>query len=236
MTAKPDTDFRAGHRDRMRQKFLDGKLADYELLELFLGYAIPRRDVRPLARGLIAHFGSVSQVLAAPIDDLENYNGVGHNTAVLIKALYELTLLSCRVTLKESVSYHKDEDIREYCRRLALGKSVEEFHVLYFDRDRHLVEDELHTRGTIDCATIYIREIVAKALKHKAAEIVLMHNHPISQRSFSQDDIKSTKELETILLSLGISLYDHMVVSGTILYSMRELRMLEERRHVTNNA
>ncbi len=227
MTTKPDSNFRSGHRERMRQKFLDGKLADYELFELFLGYAIPRRDVRPLARGLIVHFGSLSQVLAAPIEDLESYDGVGHNTAVLIKALYELTLISCRATLKECRAYRTDDSIREYCHRLAAGKDVEEFHVLYLDHERRLLEDEMHTRGTIDYATIYIREITLKALKHKAAEVVLMHNHPISQMSFSDDDIKATKNLEAALVPLGIKLYDHILVSGSILYSIRHLNLLK---------
>ncbi len=227
MPTKTDSDFRTGHRERMRQKFLDGKLTEYELFELFLGYAIPRRDVRPLARGLIAHFGSLSLVLAASIEDLESYDGVGHNTAVLIKALHELTLLSCRTKLKECRSYRTDEQIHEYCRRLAAGKDVEEFHVLYMDHDRRLLEDEMHSRGTIDYANIYIREIVAKALKHRAAEVVLMHNHPITQMSFSDADIDATKALFAALTPLGINLSDHVLVSGSILYSMRELRILE---------
>ena len=80
---KTDLNFHAGHRQRLRQKFLDGHLADYELLELILSFVIPRRDVRPLARGLIAHFGSIYQILTAPIDDLINFNGIGYNRQVL---------------------------------------------------------------------------------------------------------------------------------------------------------
>lgn len=227
MTAKTNTDFRVGHRDRMRQKFLDGKLTDYELFELLLSYAIPRRDVRPLARGLIAHFGTLSQVLSAPVEDLESYDGIGHNTAVFIKTLHALTLLSCRTTLKECRAYHNDEQIREYCRYLAAGKDVEEFHVLYFDRDRRLLEDEMHSRGTIDYASVYIREIVKKALKLNAAELVLMHNHPISQRSFSQEDVEMTKDLIKAINGLDLTFYDHFVVSSGIIYSINENNLLK---------
>ncbi len=227
MTAQTETDFHLGHRNRLRQKCLDEKLAHYELFELLLSYAIPRRDVRPLARGLIAHFGSVHQVLAASPEDLQAYKGVGYNTAVFAKALHQLTLLTCLTTLKEYKAYPKDENIREYCRRLAAGKQVEEFHVLYFDHDRRLVEEEMHVRGTIDFADIYIREIVRKAMNLPAKEVVVMHNHPISQQSFSTPDIQATKELEEMLRAVKISLYDHFLVSGGIVYSIRELNLLK---------
>lgn len=220
--------FRLGHRDRLRQKFLDGKLTDAELLELLLADVIPRRDVRILARSLIQQFGSVSQVFTTPIDDLERFPGIGHNTAVHLKLINALLVRGYKTRMLEQTVFHDNKIISNYCLTLLSGKSVEELHVLYLDKEYRLLQDETHSVGTVDWAPIFSREVIKHALNLNARSIALLHNHPCGGL-FSTDDIRSTTELEIALNALGIDLYDHYLVSSGILYSMREKHLLNKK-------
>ncbi|MDR0741278.1 MAG: hypothetical protein LBF28_00705, partial [Rickettsiales bacterium] len=148
----------------MRQKFLKNKLADYELLELLLAYAIPRRDVRPLARELMKIFGGVYNILTAPIESLINIRGVKENTAIFIKSIYELMMLGHKSYLSDTPIFHDYQKLSEYCKLLLSGKPVEEFHLLYLDSNYRLLSDDLHSSGTVDWAAIYPREVVKRAL------------------------------------------------------------------------
>lgn len=225
--AASDTSFHTGHRERLRQKFLDGRLADYELLELLLGYAIPRRDVRPLARMLIAQFGGVGAVLAAPVDKLTRIPGMGRNTAVFIKSINQLMIIGYHDDMKSQSIFHDRRTLANYCKAQLMGKTIEEVHTLYLDVDYRLLSDEVHTRGTWDESSVYPREILKRALVLNARNVVMVHNHPTIGRSFSQDDIKITAQVQELLNSVGIELYDHLVVSGTIVYSARDLQLLK---------
>lgn len=222
-----DLDFHLGHRERLRQKFLDNKLADYEKLELLLGFVIPRRDVRPLARGLLAKFGGISQILTAPIEKLTEYKGIGKNTAIFIKLIHSIMISGYKAHLDETPAFHDDKILANYCKLLLSGKNVEEFHVLYFDSRMHLLADDLHSVGTIDWTAVYPREIVKRALDVNAKYVLLLHNHPTPNTSFSSDDIRLTTQVQEVLKPLDIDLYDHYVVSGGIVYSARNLFLLK---------
>ena len=225
--AGADTSFHIGHRERLRQKFLDGRLADYELLELLLGYAIPRRDVRPLAHTLVAKFGGVGAVLTAPIDKLTEIPGMGQNTAVFIKSINQLMIIGYRDDMKSQSIFHDRRTLANYCKAQLSGKTVEEVHALYLDVDYRLLSDEVHTRGTRDESSVYPREILKRALVLNARSVVMVHNHPTAGHSFSQDDIEITTQVQELLNAVGIELYDHLVVSGTIVYSARDLLLLK---------
>jgi DNA repair protein RadC len=211
----------AGHRDRLREKFLSDHLADYEKLELLLSYAIPRRDVRPLARGLVKHFGGVYQVLRAPIDDLMAFNGVGRNTAVFIKVVHQMMQISYMGQLKETPVFHDEKVLHNYCRSILAGKLVEEMHVLYLDNNLKLIADDLHTTGTVNESFVYPREIARRALQLNARSVVMMHNHPTSINSFSHDDVDVTTRVQSVLKNLEIELYDHLLVVNDSVHSMR---------------
>ncbi len=226
MKAK-DESFFLGHRERLRQKFLDNKLTDYEMLELLLSFVIPRRDVRPLARGLIGHFGGIYQVLTASFNDLIRYKGVGKNTAIFIKAMHQVMISGYKSCLDKRPIFHNDKILSNYCMLLLGGKNIEEFHILYLNVDRRLLLDDLHSSGTIDWAAVYPREIVKRALDLNAKYIVLLHNHPTPNVSFSSDDIEVTTKIQEMLLPLEIELHDHYVVSGSIIYSARNMFLLK---------
>ncbi len=221
-----DENFYAGHRDRLRAKFLDGQLADYEKLELLLAYAIPRRDVRPLARSLIKQFGGVYQVLSASIDDLTAVKGIGNNTAVFIKLVQQMMTINYRGQLKETPIFHNETILHNYCRIIVAGKTVEELHILYLDSNLRLVADEIHSTGTIDSSAVYPREIARRALELNARSIVMVHNHPTSNNSFSRDDIEIATLVQSVLAGLNIELYDHFVVSNDIVYSARQMHLI----------
>ncbi len=227
--AKMDELFHTGHRERLRQKLLDGKLMGAEKLELLLTYAIPRRDVRVLARTLIDNFGGVYFVLSASYEELMRVPGVGHNVAVLIRLFHELSLVSYRERAMRSDYMTDEKFIRDYCRKLVADATVEEFHVLYLDGKRRLISEETHSRGTFNQADVYPREVARRALSLNAIYVILAHNHPVSDNNFSSDDAEATSRLEACLNTFGIGLIDHYVVaSGGIVYSMRETPFLNK--------
>lgn len=218
---------RAGHRNRLRQKFLDGELANYEILELILGYAILRKDVRPIARMLYKKFGGTFPILCAPIEDLEKVPGLGHNTAIFIKAIQKIIIDGYKSSAAEKPIFHNMEQFYNYARIMLGGKPTEEMHVLYLDKNLHLLKDELHSKGTVDCTVLYDKEIVKNALDMDAKFVALIHNHPIPGMGFSEEDVTLTKQLKAALLNVRIQLYDHFVVSGGVMYSMNDSFLLK---------
>lgn len=226
-TDEKDLSFRVGHRERLRQKFLDDKLTDYELLEMLLSFVIPRRDVRPLARGLIEQFGSVYQVITAPIDSLIAFKGVGRNTAIFIKSIHKIMLAGYKSNLDKVTIFHNEKILTNYCLLLMAGKTKEEIHILYLDEDNRLLADDLHSVGTVDWAAAYPREILKRALELNAKSIVMLHNHPKPNASFSVDDIELTERVRDLLSTVDIDVHDHYVVSGGIVYSARNMFLLK---------
>lgn len=211
--SKTDLLFHAGHRERLKEKFLSDKLTDCEQLELLLTYSIPRCDVRVLARKLIEIYGGIYYVLRAPFEDLVKISGVGRNTAILLKLFQSLDMISYSERTKSEVFLNDEKFLREYCRRLSIGKKVEETHVLFLDGDMRLISDEIHSRGTIDETPIYIREICSRALALNATAVLLVHNHPCSENLFSEADAAVTDMLGYALTSISVNLIDHMLVT-----------------------
>ncbi len=227
MTNKQDDlSFRCGHRARLRQKFLDGQLTDTEILELLLTYAIPRRDVYVLAKRLYKKYKNIHNLLSSPVDLLVKNDGIKESTAILFKIVYYLTTLEYKVALDSAPIFYNQEKLENYCKLLLCNKSKEEFHVLYLDAQFKLIEDQLHSTGTVDWTAVYIREIVRHALNLNARGIVLLHNHPTPGTTFSTQDIAITTELEKSCIPLKIKLYDHFLISGDTMYSARNMHFL----------
>lgn len=226
-----------GHRARLREKFIAGQLAEYEILELLLTYAIPRRDVRTLARQLYKKYGNIHQLLVASKEALMENEGIKENTATFFQLIHKITEMEYKNKLDKEPIFHNYEKLENYCKMLFAGKTVEEFHVFYLDGQYKLITDELHSSGTVNWAAVYIREIVKKALELNARSIVLLHNHPSAYTSFSSQDIEITQELANSLERLDITLYDHLLVSGDIIYSARNMHFLDKRNvHSLNKA
>ena len=219
-----------GHRERLRKKFLEGQLTEYEILELLLTYVIPRRDVRTLARQLYKKYGNIHKLMAAPFESLIENEGIKENSAVFFKLIYYLMQLEYKVAFDDRPIFHNYEKLENYCKLLMSEKTIEEFHVFYLDARYKLIKDELHSSGTVNWAAVYVREIVKKALDLNASSVVLLHNHPSGYTSFSTQDMEITQELENALEKLNINLYDHLLVSGEIIYSARNMHLLDKRK------
>ena len=219
--ANQDSDFHAGHRERLRQKFLDDKLSDAEKLELMLGYIIPRRDVRVLSHQLISEFGNLSGVLTAQFDKLVTFKGMGRNSAIFIKLINQLMLDGYKFQMKQQPFFHNPDVLYNYCLNLFAGKTVEEFHVLFLDGDSRLLEDWTHTCGTVNTSEVYPREIVQRAMALNSRRLVLLHNHPSAQAVFSQDDAITTQRLANLLHAIGIELFDHLLIAGGVVNSAK---------------
>ncbi|MBN1324848.1 MAG: RadC family protein [Alphaproteobacteria bacterium] len=222
-----DVSYRLGHRERLRKKFSDGKLVDYELLELLLTYAIPRCDVHQLARELIDNYGSLYNIITTPYESLLKNKGIKENTAIFIKSIHEIMMRGMKNYLSDKPIFHDYQKLSEYCKLMLHGKNVEEFHILYLDSEYKLLFDDLHSSGTTDWAAVYPREILKRALELNAMSIVMLHNHPQSQTSFSLADIEITTELRNILKSVNIDLFDHLLVSGNIVYSAKNMFLIK---------
>ncbi|MBO5833927.1 MAG: RadC family protein [Alphaproteobacteria bacterium] len=213
--------FHVGHRERLRQKFQDGKLADYEKLELLLTYSIPRRDVRPLARALAKHFGGVYYVFTAPMEELLKFKGLGRSSAILIKLNQELVSLNYRKSLEDEKVFYDHQTLINYLRWEMSGLDHEELHIYYLGNNFRVIKQEIHSKGSIDEAPIYPREIIKNALYLNSQSIILVHNHPTTDNTFSTADIVQTEQLIEMASVHGIQVYDHFVVAGGIVHSMR---------------
>lgn len=220
--------FYLGHRERLKEKFLDDKLTEYEQLELLLSFAIPRRDVKPLSRKLIEQFGSVYYVIIAEYDDLIAVPGIGRSTAILIKLVCSLISISHVKKLTELPVFRDHATLEAHCRMKLAAKPTEEFHVMYLDANFRLLEHEEHSKGNIESSNVYVDKIMQKALNKRAKSLILLHNHPVTENMFSSQDIKLTEDIIAMLKPCGLKLYDHYVIAGGIMYSMRASGLLNK--------
>jgi DNA repair protein RadC len=203
------------HRKRLREKFLrsgDGALADYELLELVLFAATPRRDVKPLAKFLIDKFGSFANVIAAPPERLKEVPGVGDGVVAALKTVEAAARRMAQGQVLKRPVLSSWDALLDYC-AIAMGRNrTEEFRILFLDRKNALLADEVHQKGTVDHTPVYPREVVKRALELGASAIILVHNHPSDDPTPSKADIAMTREIQTAAKVLRIELYDHLVI------------------------
>jgi len=206
-----------GHRDRLRQRFLDGgeaALPDYELLEIILFAGSPRADVKPVAKRVIAEFGSLANVLAAPVSDLARTEGVGQAGIAAIKAAQAAGIRLARQEASARPVLNNYQRVVDFCRAAMVREAVEEFRVLYLDKQNRMIADEIVQRGTVDHTPVYPREVAHRALNHGATAIILAHNHPSGDATPSNADIRMTKTLKDALAPLGITVLDHLIIAA----------------------
>ncbi len=219
----------SGHRERLRQRFSSSGLdafAPHEMLELLLTFAIPRKDTKPLARALFAHFGSLPAILQASVEDLQEVRGVGSGAATLVSLILPLSKAyqSCRA---ESPAVLADAStLAEYCRALFYGDRYERFFVIALDARMRVLSRTLIASGDEGETAVYPRLVVSALLRCGAARAVIAHNHPGGEATPSTADHQVTQALERTLGDLSILLADHIVVSGETSFSFREHGLL----------
>ncbi|MEQ9146407.1 MAG: DNA repair protein RadC [Parvibaculaceae bacterium] len=205
----------AGHRQRLRERFAkagaDG-LADYELMELVLFRAIPRRDIKPLAKDLIARFGSFGAVLSADPARLREISGVSDAVISELKIVQAAALKLAQSQILDRPAISSWAALLDYCNASMAYNTTEQFRILFLDRKNILIADEVQQKGTIDHTPVYPREVVKRALELGASSIILVHNHPSGDPTPSQADIDMTRQIVDSARPLGVSVHDHLVI------------------------
>ena len=217
------------HRKRLRERFLrdDGAaMPDYELLELLLCLAIPRRDVKPLAKTLIKRFGSFAAVLSAEATELEKIDGVGEAAIAALKLARAAALRLTEFEAKARPAIGSHQALLDHCRARLAHSATEEFRVLFLDSKNGLIADEQLGRGTVNHAPVYPREVVKRALELGAVALILVHNHPSGDPTPSADDVAMTREVRAAAETLGLTLHDHLIVGRHGHASLRALGKL----------
>jgi len=231
-TAEPPSGERPhyhGHRARLRARFLNGgadALAEYELLELILFHALPRQDVKPLAKALLKRFGSFAEVISAPPARLKEVSGVGDAVVAELKVVQAAARRLLRGEVAQRQVLSSWPAVLDYCRAVQAFAEREEFRVLFLDRRNQLIADECQQEGTVDHAPVYPREVVKRALELSATAIILVHNHPSGDPTPSRTDIQMTRALVEVARSLGIAVHDHVIVGRAGHASFRELKLI----------
>jgi DNA repair protein RadC len=219
----------AGHRDRLRARFLRAGvngLNDYELLELVLARALRRGDVKPIAKDLIRRFGGFAEVLSADIDRLKEINGVGDAVALEIKIVHAASLKAVRERVLQRPVISSWTELMSYCRAAMADERVEQFRILFLDKKNILIADEVQNRGTVDHTPVYPREVVKRALELAASAIILVHNHPSGDPTPSRADIDMTQQIVRAAGALSIRVHDHIIVGKKSEASFKSLGLL----------
>ena len=212
------------HRKRLRERFLAGgqaAVADYELLELVLFRAIPRQDIKPLARDLLTEFGDFSGVLSAPTKRLCQVPGVGEAVIAELKIVEAAAhrLAQSRVLDRSAISGW--DALVDYCRTAMSRRETEQFRILFLDRKNMLIADEPQGKGTVDHVPVYPREVLKRALELNASALILVHNHPSGDPTPSEADIAVTRQIEAAAKTLAVTLHDHLIIGAREEFSFR---------------
>ncbi len=219
----------ADHRQRLRARFMQGgaaALPDYELLELVLFRAIPRRDVKPLARALMDRFGDFNRVITAPEPRLRDIAGVGDAVIVELKVVEAAAHRMARSRVIRQHVVSSWDALLDYCHTTMAHRETEQFRVLFLDRKNVIIGDEEQGKGTVDHVPVYPREVAKRALELNASALILVHNHPSGDPSPSESDIDMTQQILAACTALGLTLHDHLIIGKSRELSFRSEGLL----------
>lgn len=228
---KESTPHYLGHRKRLRERFRKsgrGALQDYELLELLLGYAIPMKDTKPLAKDMIKRSGTLRKIFDGSFDDLEENIGVGEYTSTLIRLIKECISRYLAPEGKDAATpLDNPEAVIRYMQAEIGGEKNENFVLLCLDSAGRLIHTERLSKGTVNTAHVYPREVFRTAIIKGASALILVHNHPSGTLTPSSHDERLTRSLSDLGDELGIAVHDHIIVTGGKAYSIKLGRIIQ---------
>ena len=214
----------ADHRKRLRARFMHGgasALPDYELLELVLFRAIPRRDVKPLAHALMERFGDFNRVVTATPERLSDIVGVGDAVITELKIVEAAAHRMARSRILKQHVVSSWDALLDYCHTTMAHRETEQFRILYLDRKNTVIADEEQAKGTVDHVPVYPREVAKRALELNASALILVHNHPSGDPTPSRADISMTDQINAACVALGLTLHDHLIIGKSRELSFR---------------
>ena len=220
-----------GHRQRLKERFKlggGGDMADYEMLELLLTLAIPKKDTKPLAKALVKEFGSFAEVLFASDDKLMTFTGLKENTILVFRIVREAALRMTwqKLSATEAPVLTSYDAIIEYCRAASGYKDREEFRVIFLNAKNRIIGEEVQQRGSVNAVAIHPGEVMRSAVLKGATALILVHNHPSGDVTPSRADIEVTRKIAEALAAVEIRLIDHFIVSKSLVFSFNDHGLL----------
>src|SRR6202051_1990827 len=225
----PDKPHYHGHRERLRERFHSAgpdALSDYELLEMALFPALPRRDTKPLAKTLLKKFGSFAEVVHAPEARLREVDGIKDASINQLKLIAAAAHRIAKGEIRRSIALSSWDDVIDYCRSSMAFADKEQFRILFLDKKNQLISDEIQQTGTVDHTPVYPREVIKRALELSATAIILVHNHPSGDPTPRARELKMTKSIIDIAGPLGIAVHDHIIVGKNGHASLKGMKLI----------
>ena len=218
-----------GHRARLRARLLTAgpdAVADHELLEMVLFLALPRRDTKPIARALLARFGSFAGAISAPLPALRGIDGLGDAGAAALKLVQAGAHRLLRAEVRDRPLLNDWAGLTGYLNAVLAREPTEQFRILFLDTRNRLLADEAQSRGTVNHTPVYPREVVKRALELHATAIILVHNHPSGDPTPSPEDIAMTRAITQAAQALAVAVHDHLIVGNGLIFSFRRENLL----------
>lgn len=218
-----------GHRKRIKEKYSRsgiGGWLDYEVVELLLSYAIPRKDTKPAAKELLAKFGSIAGILDARPEELRSVKGISHHTALLLRLVKDTAKLYIENDVAEKELISSPGAVVNYLKALIKGCPDEEFHALFLNTANRLIAAEKVHSGTVNKSAVFPRKIAELALRHRASGVIVAHNHPAGTLKPSGDDMAATAAVSAALNAIDVMLLDHIIIGGNGHFSWKEHALL----------
>jgi DNA repair protein RadC len=222
-------DLRAGHRDRVRERFnvAGDTFTDVELLEAALHLVVPQKDTKELAKLLLLRFGSLSGVFSAPRDELKKFKLLKETSVTQLKIIRAVAQRFARDQVdREQPILASWAQLIDYCRATMAFEDIEPFRILFLDKKNRLIADEVQQKGTVDHTPVYPREVIKRSLELSATALILVHNHPSGDPSPSTADVQMTKQIVDVAKPLGITVHDHIIIGKAGHASMKALRLI----------
>lgn len=214
-----------GHRERLRQRFAEHGFEgfhDYEVLELLLTYALPRVDVKPVAKQLLKAFGTLAGVFDAPVAELSQVPGIGEKGAVFLALVRQVEVRYLASDLSGKSVFDRPEKVKAHLRLLVQGRGMECFGAIFTDQQHRHIATQIMSEGTVDRAVVYPRNLMKRALELDAKGMILFHNHPGGTTRASEEDIRLTRQMSEAGRPLDIKVLDHFLIAGKEVLSFKE--------------
>ncbi len=213
-----------GHRQRLKERLRKsglGELPDYEIIELLLFLSIPRKDVKPLAKKMMQHFGSISQIINADEIELKKIPEITDSIIANIRVVKEIHFRANKEIILNKPIISSKDDLIKYLRSSIGHSKTENLKILLLDSKNRIIGDETAKHGSTNTIAIYPREIVKSAIFHNASAVIICHNHPSGNTKPSRSDIQQTAILKEALSSIDVVLHDHVIISASSYYSFK---------------